>query len=337
MTSFLIGAAGLVVLALAFVLPPLWRSARGSALVLLLAVPVLTFGLYQWVGEPDALDPANVEAPTTLEGAIAQLERRLADEPGSVEGWVLLGRSRMAQQRWADARDAFAKAYALLPNEPDLMVEYADAQMRAAPDGRFPESATRLLEQVVAAAPTHQRGLFFLGAQRLQAGQPAEAAEAWGRLLPLLDPQTAQALRPQLEQARELASLPPVDDAAPATDPAAGGPAITVTVALDPALAAHVAEGDILYVFARTADGAGLPVAVKRLPATGFPLTLTLSDADGLMPAQKLSMQPQVRVLARISKSGDAAAAPGDLEAAAVTLAVADGARAELRIDQVLP
>jgi cytochrome c-type biogenesis protein CcmH len=332
MTSFLIGAALLVALALAFVLPPLWRGARGSALVLLLALPLLTFGLYQAVGEPDALDPVNVEAPTTLEGAIAQLERRLADEPGSVEGWVLLGRSRMSQQRWTEARDAFAKAYALLPTEPDLMVEYADAQMRAAPDGRFPDSATALLEQVVAGTPTHQRGLFFLGAQRLQSGQPAEAAEVWGRLLPLLDAQTAQALRPQIDQAREQAGLPPLEDV-----PVAAGPTITVTIALAPALAERVGANDILYVFARTADGAGLPVAVKRLPARDFPITLTLSDADGLMPAQKLSMQSEVRVVARISKSGDAGAAPGDLEAAAIALPVADGASVALLIDRVLP
>lgn len=332
MTSFLIGALLLVALALAFVLPPLWRHARGSALVLLLAFPLLTAGLYHAVGEPNALDPVNLETPTTLEGAIAQLERRLADEPGSVEGWVLLGRSRMAQQRWTEARDAFAKAYAILPNEPDLMVEYADAQMRAAPDGRFPDSATALLEQVVAGTPTHQRALFFLGAQRLQSGQPAEAAEVWGRLLPLVDPQTALALRPQLEQARELAGLAPREEA-----PAAAGPTLTLTVSLAPALAEQVGANDILYVFARTADGAGLPVAVKRLPAAGFPLTITLSDADGLMPAQKLSMQSEVRLVARISKSGDAGAAPGDLEAEALSLAVTDGARAELLIDQVLP
>ena len=81
----------------------------------------------------------------------------------------------------------------------------------------------------------------------------------------------------------------------------------------------------------------GLPVAVKRLPAAGFPLELTLSDADGLMPAQKLSMQKRVRLLARISRSGDAAAAPGDLEAEAIELDVADGATATLRIATVRP
>mgnify|MGYP003472489404 FL=1 len=78
-------------------------------------------------------------------------------------------------------------------------------------------------------------------------------------------------------------------------------------------------------------------MAVKRLPATGFPLTLALSDADGLMPAQKLSMQKQVRLMARISKSGDAAAAAGDLEAEVQVVDVADGGRFTLVVDRVHP
>ncbi|HBD21031.1 MAG TPA: hypothetical protein DC063_13750 [Arenimonas sp.] len=77
-------------------------------------------------------------------------------------------------------------------------------------------------------------------------------------------------------------------------------------------------------------------MAVKRLPAAGFPLELTLSDADGLMPAQKLSMQAKVRLMARVSKSGDAGAAPGDLEAEPLELAVTDGAAATLVIGKVV-
>lgn len=333
MTTFVLASLVLVALALAFALPPLWRQARGTALVLAVALPLAAFGVYAMLGVPAALDPVNVKVPETLDDAIVQLERRLADEPGSVEGWVLLGRSRMAQQRWPEARDAFAKAHALLPNEPDLMVEYADAQMRAAPDGRFPAGAVALLERVVAGQPTHQRGLFYLGAQRLQAGQPAEAVKVWEQLLPLVDGATAQALAPQLAQAREQAGLPPVQDL-----PAAGPtPTLELIIELSPDLASQLAAGDTLFVFARTVDGAGLPVAVKRLAATGFPVTLGLSDADGLMPAQKLSMQKQVRLMARISKSGDAAAAAGDLEAEGQVVDVADGARFTLVIDRVHP
>lgn len=334
MSGFLIGAVLLCALALAFVLPSLWRDARRSALVLLLALPLGTAGLYAWLGTPDALDPRNVEAPKTLDDAIAQLERKLEQEPASVEGWVLLARSRMSQQKWPEARDAFAKAYALLPTEPDLMVEYADALMRAAPDGRFPPEATALLEKVVAGQPNHQRGLFYLGAQRLQSGQPAAAVELWERLLPTLDPRTANALRPQLAMAREEAGLPAVSEEAPA---ATTGPSLEVTVELAPALAAQLGATDTLFVFARTPDGAGLPVAVKRLAAKDFPLVLTLSDADGLMPAQKLSMQKNVQLMARISKSGDAAAAAGDLEAEPQVVDVRDGLKITLSIDRVHP
>ena len=179
MGNLLLASLALGVLVLTFVLRPLWKDAKATALALALALLGGTAGLYALLGTPDALDPELVEAPKTLEHAIVQLERKLADEPGSVEGWVLLGRSRAAQEAWPQAVEAFAKAQALLPDEPDLMVEYADAMMRAAPDGRFPPEAVAMIENVVAGQPTHQRGLFYLGAQRLQAGQPAEAAATW--------------------------------------------------------------------------------------------------------------------------------------------------------------
>lgn len=331
MSALLLSSLGLLVVVLAIVLRPLWKGARTTALAVALALGLGTAGLYGLLGTPDALDPAQVRTPTTLDEAIVQLERRLADEPGSVEGWVLLGRSRAAQERWPEAAQAFARAQALLPDEPDLMVELADARLRAAGQGGYPADAVALLERAVQIRPTHQRGLFYLGAHQLQSGNPAEAAALWERLLPLVEASTAAALRPQIDQARELAGLEPL---APAPE-AAAGPTLRITVQLDPAVAAQVAEGDTLYVFARTLEG-GLPVAVKRLPAGGFPLEVTLSDADGLMPAQKLSDQARVRVLARISKSGDAGAAPGDLEAEAVELAVEDAATATLVVAKVV-
>lgn len=332
MTTLLLASAALVALVLLPVLRPLWSRARGTALALALLLAGGTAGLYAVTGAPEALDPAQREAPRTLDQAIAQLERRLADEPASVEGWVLLGRARGSQGQWPAAAEAFGKAQALLPDEPDLMVETADALMRAAPDARFPPEAVALLEKAVALRPGHQRAMFYLGAQRLQAGRPAEAAALWEQLLPTLDGAAAEALRPQLAMAREQAGLPPLAEPAPA----APGPSIALRIELDPAVAGRVAGGDTLFVFARTTDGAGLPVAVKRLPAAGFPLELSLSDADGLMPAQKLSQQARVRLMARISKSGDAAAAPGDLEAQPVELAVADGAAATLVLAKVV-
>lgn len=334
MSGFFIGAAALVAITLAFVLPPLWRTARPVAAAMLVAIPLALWLLYAQWGTPDALDPRNLAAPKTMDEAIAQLERRLQREPDEVQGWLLLGRSRVAQGKFVAAREAFSRAHALLPDDLDVMVEYADAQLRASDNGRFPAGARALLERVVDESPQHQRGLFLLGLQRLQSERAAEAVVLWERLMPQLEPATAEALRAQLESARAQAGLPPGET--PASEPATtAGPTLQLRIELAPALQSQLPEGAVLYVFARTTDGAGLPVAVKRLAAQGFPRTITLSDSDGLMPAQKLSMQSQVRVLARVSRSGDAAGASGDLEAEGQLLDVRDGAQATVVIDQV--
>ena len=71
--------------------------------------------------------------------------------------------------------------------------------------------------------------------------------------------------------------------------------------------------GQSLFVFAREADGAGPPVAVKRLQVGVFPVQVTLSDADVMMPGRKLSDVSRLRLVARFSQSGNAIQAPGDL------------------------
>ncbi|KFN47924.1 tetratricopeptide repeat protein [Arenimonas composti] len=342
MTAFVLAAAALLALVLVIVLPSLWRGGRTAGLALVLLLAGGGAGLYALLGTPMALDPALVRAPTTAAEAVAQLEARLKAEPANVEGWVLLARFRAQTGDWVAARDAMANARAVLPDDRDLMVEHADLMMRAAPDGRFPAEATAMLEQVVAAVPTHQRALFYLGAQRYQAGQPAEAVALWERLLPLLDEATAQALLPQLAIARTEAGMPARDYAAELAagrggDAAATGTRLAVTIELAPELAARLGDDDVLYVFARAADGAGPPVAARRMPARGFPVQLELSDADALMPTGTLSQQTAVQLAARISKSGDAAAAAGDLVAAAQTveLVAGEAVAATLRIDGV--
>ena len=330
MGTFVVAAFVLCVLVLA----PLLLAARrrGGAVpprttgTLALATTAAALGLYLLLGSPAALDPVNVETPDTLEEAIVQLERRLAEEPSSVEGWVLLGRSRMAQEDFANA--------ALLPDDPDLAVEYADAQMRASGDGQFPDDATARLERVVAEFPEHQRALFYLGAQRYQAGRPAEAAALWERLLPLVEPSTAAVLRPQLDDARAAAGLPPLPPAPDAGTPD-DGPALAVTITVAPELAAALPPGATLFVFARPVDGAGPPVAAERVAAAAFPAEVALSDADSLMPTAKLSQLDRVEVVARLSASGDAAAATGDLESAPQVIAVEAGAKIALTLDRI--
>lgn len=308
MGQFTFFATLLGALAIAFAVSALWQRSRALAIVLALAIPLIAAALYHWKGEPAALDPANVTAPRTIEQAVTQLEKRVAAHPDQFPDMVMLARSYMAVEKFDRARDTYARALELNPDETDITVEYAESMLRASADRKFPPRAVALLESALQKHPENQRALFFLGLHLRQIGKPAEAAAMWERLLPLLAPDTVAAIRGQIAEARNAAGLPPL--AAPADSPA-----LDVEVRLDPTLARLAKPGAVLFVFARSVDGSGPPLAVKRIPLEKLPIQLQLSDADSPMPAARLSSQKQVLLGARLSMSGDAAPASGDIEA----------------------
>ena len=325
---FVFLAALLALLALAFALSALWQRSRPLALGLALVVPLAAAGLYLLKGSPAALDPANVKPPETVDEAVAQLQRRLEDQPESFETLVVLARSYMATERFAEARDAYARAIKLKPDDVDVPVEYAEALLRTSADRRFPAQAVAMLERAVEANPTNQRALFFLGMHRFQSGQPAEAATLWERLLPLLPPDAAAAVRQQIDEARIASGQPPLPE---------DKPRITVEVDVDGSLAREIRKGDILFVFARSADGKGPPVAARRIVVDALPVTVGLGDGDSLMPTAKLSTQETVLVAARLSHGGDATPASGDIEADPVSVSAAEGSRAALVLNRTRP
>jgi cytochrome c-type biogenesis protein CcmH len=336
MSGFILPAALLVLLGLAFAVSALWARSRPLALALAIGVP-LAAGLYAWHRAPApsaTTTTATAAAPgapqVDMDAALREVEARLARNPADLEGWVVLGQARMARKEYAAARTALAKAHALAPDNTAIGVGYAEALMRTDPNGRFPAEAVALLLRAAKDSPPNERAVYFLGEDRLQAGQPAQAAELWQALLPGMDAASASKLRQRIADARRQAGMPPL--------PAAGsGPGLAITVRLDPTLAKAAGEGGVLYVFARAPGGGGPPLAVRRITPGTWPVELTLSDADSPLPAATLSGAARVEVAARLSRSGDASPAPGDLESEAVDVAPADGKPVSLLIARVRP
>ncbi|QNP42032.1 tetratricopeptide repeat protein [Lysobacter terrestris] len=285
--------------------------------------------LYLLVGTPRALDPAQRRAPDTLADAVGQLEAELRRNPNQPEGWRLLARSQAAQGRVVEARDAYARAVQLAPEEPDLLAEAAEARALASPDRRFDDEAVALLRRALAKQPMHQRARWFLGIAQRQAQQPAEAAKTWEPLLGLVDAATADSLRAQINAARAEAGL----TALPV--PATAKPLLRVTVDLAPEMQARLGANDTLFVIARQPNGPPMPVAVKRVAATGFPITVELGDGDSPMPTMKLSQLAAVEILARVSRQGVANRAAGDLESAPLPAQPKAGAAYTLSIDRI--
>ena len=343
-TTFAAVAAFLTVVALIAALWPLWKSSRKIFLAALVSLGIGAIALYRLVGTPAAIDapPAApmAEMPVDLDTAVKQLEEALARNPNEVEGWRLLGRSYLSMERYIDARAAFEKALKLAPDDADVLVENAQARLYADPKKQLDAEGVALLRKALDVNPKHQRARWFLGVAQRQQGQAKEAAETWEPLLAEVDGNTATTLRAQINEARAEAGLPAL--AAPVAPSQADGAASAMTllrvrVEISADLQKQLSGQETLFVFARQAGGPPMPVAAKRLPATGFPITLELSDGDSPMPTLKLSQVPQVELVARVSKAGDVMAKPGDFEAAPVQAKPGDAQDHVLRIERVVP
>jgi cytochrome c-type biogenesis protein CcmH len=92
-----------------------------------------------------------------------------------------------------------------------------------------------------------------------------------------------------------------------------GGSVVRGEVTLAAALRAKAAPGATLFIVAKAPALPGPPVAVIRRSVGAWPVTFTLDDSQSMMPGRTLSSAGKVMVEARISQSGQAMPARGDL------------------------
>ena len=281
---------------------------------------------YAWKGSPGlkptppataAAEGGDAEmqaARQQIEGMVGKLVERLKAQPDDATGWLMLGRSYTVLDRIDDALPAYAKAVALRPKDATSLADYADAIATKA-GGRPTPEADALVARALEAAPTHLKALALAGTFAFERKDYATAVRHWEKMAQSLPPDSPDAPRLQasLDEARRRGGMPAAAMPKSALLAAASGPAISGTVTLAPALAAKASPTDSVFVYARAAQGPRMPLAVLRAQVKDLPLKYTLDDSMGPMPTAKLSSAAQVIVSARISKSGNAIAQPGDL------------------------
>lgn len=344
--AFYLIAAAMIAVALLLVLLPLVRHGRQAgkprsvfvlSLVLALALPLAAVGLYLGVGTPVALNGVpKAGSDMSIDQAVDELKAHLAQEPNDLQGWMLLGQTYGVMHRPAEQRDAYDHALRIDADNGVAMVGWAEADSMLHDDHRIEGRARDLLERAVKIDPQSQRGLWLLGISQFQHDQYADAAATWRQLQPQLDPgsSVAKAVTEQIAVADARVNgdgkTAPETPASEATQPA-----LKVEVSLSPTLKDKLARGDTLFVYARAEHGPPMPLAVARMDAAALPVTVTLNDAMGMTPQLKLSSVPRVFVGARISKSGQAIAQPGDLEGDAGVVDINTHAPIRISIDKV--
>lgn len=168
---------------------PAMRSRWVAAALVTAVLPLGTVMLYLMLGAPDQpghpfqarlaeREAAPQHSGIDMNEAIERLAQRLEEDPESLEGWILLGRSYAAEGRYDEAAGAFRRAVELSGNDPDLLGVYGETLVAAA-EGVVTPEARRVFEEMSAAQPENPGPRFYLGMARAQAGDGRGALEIW--------------------------------------------------------------------------------------------------------------------------------------------------------------
>jgi cytochrome c-type biogenesis protein CcmH len=307
-------------------------------LLLVVVLPLLSGGIYWWLGAPDfiALEPVPAQQAASdaggMEDALQKLRARLAVTPADLDGWMLLGRTLMVQQQYTAAADTFAQAQRHVGERADLLAAQAEAlsMTQEQVGGRSQQLAMRALEL----DPDNHLALWLSGYAAYGQGDSTSAVRHWERLLALLPAQNpmTQLVLDGLAQARGKPDATPT--ASPTTE-MAEEVALQISVRLDESLLAEVAAGDVLFVYALDPAGGRMPIASVRRDAT-FPTQVTLDGTSVLLRDRQLADFPALKIVARVSRSGEATTRSGDLYAEAV-IRPREGGSLSLVIDRQVP
>ena len=314
----------------------LWPvNSRAVGVALAVIVPIVSGLLYLEWGNQQAIILPTVSSPAAqgrpdytqpasegLDALSERLKKRLEQSPDDGVGWALLARSYVEIGRHADAAPIYEKAMKLIPDDPQMLVDYADV-LGMLNGRKLAGKPEQLIQQALKIDPNHAKALMLAGTVAFDRKEFGRAAQYWERASANLPTDSEGEVRQELlagiAEAKGLAGGTPVitkvvDLAAPSTKPGGQVAAISGTVNLAPSLAGKGAPTDTLFVFAREMNGPPMPVSIVRATKQDLPFTFRLDDSMSPMPSRKLSDVGSVVIVARLSKSGQAMPQSGDLE-----------------------
>lgn len=287
----------------------------GVPVAIAVVLPVAAIALYLHLGNlqgltalPHAAANLSSISPEQFQEMTQKLAARLQEKPDDATGWTMLGRAYRATERNEEAARAFARASALKPDDAELLADQAES-LAMARGRKLAGEPTKLLERALKLDPNSAKALALAGSGAFDRKDYKAAIGYWERLLkqPDIGPELAQALQTGIVEARALA-----EGRMPAVPAVAGR--VSGVVTLSGELTNQAGPEDAVFIFARAAEGPRMPLAIAKVKVKDLPYHFELDDSMAMMPELKISGFPQIVVGARVSKSGSATPASGDLQ-----------------------
>jgi cytochrome c-type biogenesis protein CcmH len=289
--------------------------------VLALALPMASIGLYFKVGEYQVIEnPAlaaiaqpNNQTPQidmTLDQMVEVVRERLQKNPDDARGWFVLGKTMMEKGNFDQAVTAFQRTLDLTGDqESHVLFSLADA-LSMKNDGLMMGEPEAIIQQGLKVSPQDPTGLWLAG---LAAEQRQDYKASFGYMVTLL-PLVANSADSTSEVKRFIALLKDQDPTLVLlAKESIQNPSVKISVSLADQFKTQVVSDNVVFIYAKAASGPPMPLAVKRLAVSDLPVMVELSDADAMMPSMMLSSFEDIIIGARVSKSGNPVAQPGDL------------------------
>ena len=290
---------------------------------------------YEFMGQPqNAAKARRHELPNDDAAAVAAPAPIVQAPTLTAESLKLVAKADRAR---ADKKYAAAVAvYADLAKKgqmnADTWADYADAA-GSANGGKLAGAPEEFIARALDLNPKHPKALWLKASVDEETGRFTAAVADWQTLQTVLpaDSPDAKMVAANLKRDSDLTGS---SASAPATS--ASGREVTGEVALSNDLKGKLPAAGTLFIVAKSVDSPGAPVAVYRSNLGNWPVKFHLDDSQSMLPGRNLSSAGRVTVEARISQSGQAMPASGDLRGKSGVVAPSDHAPLKIVIDEVI-
>lgn len=294
---------------------PLVNGGRWLALGLGFLIPLIALFLYSSLGDLRSLQPtdtSSAKAQPQVNEMVDRLAKRLAEQPKDLQGWLMLGRSYKAMQRYDEAIAALRSALALKPDDTDIMLQLADT-LAMANNGSLKGEAGSLIEQAIRLKPDSEMGLWLSGLSKAEMGDFQTAIQQWKTLQSHFSAGDSdyQEVQDLIDKAQSAMGERPSEQ--PKMQSPKASNSIRVMVKLDEHFKASVSPDDWLLVYAKASNGPKMPLAALKRKVSDLPLDVTLDDSMSMMPGLSISSFDRLTITARISQTGNATPQSGEL------------------------
>jgi len=258
------------------------------------------------------------------------IRQRLREEPEDDTGWMYFGRLMLSIGQEVQAIEAIDKAVSLAPSNSANRITLAQALMTTG-DVNNLERAQSILLGLLNDNPANDNLALMMAVVSAQLGDLENTQRFYKQVegkLPA-DSDMAQRLVARIKELQgntsemaalqntgaEITDTPTAQNASSEaqSDSSEAQTGFSITVNLSDDASTEAPKDGFLIVFAQDANSDNkMPAAVVKLPIEDFPVSVTLTTENAMMPQFTLATLSDVVVTARLSKDGSVAVSKGE-------------------------